>query len=147
MGQKASHGENGHTKHGHSHRSRPTFPTEPRASSPLCSLDQTFRDQTFEEAYEISRRKLGEGGFGQVVLAECRRTKKRRAVKCVSKQFVARMGFSKYIMREIEYLRNIVHTNVVRCYDVKESDKMWYLIMEYASGGELFDSIYNSPSR
>ncbi|KAF9508795.1 hypothetical protein BS47DRAFT_1350040 [Hydnum rufescens UP504] len=45
------------------------------------------------------------------------------------------------VEREIEVLRTIKHPNIVRLYDVIETDKYIGIVLEYASGGELFDHI------
>ncbi|KAJ7166634.1 hypothetical protein C8R46DRAFT_1094937 [Mycena filopes] len=45
------------------------------------------------------------------------------------------------VEREIEVLRTLKHPNIVRLYDVIETDKYIGIIIEYASGGELFDHI------
>lgn len=45
------------------------------------------------------------------------------------------------LKREIKFLRLLHHPNIVRVYDVQEADGCIYIIMEYASGGELFDYI------
>lgn len=45
------------------------------------------------------------------------------------------------VEREIEVLRTLKHPNIVRLYDVIETDKYIGIILEYASGGELFDHI------
>jgi len=45
------------------------------------------------------------------------------------------------IIREIKILREIKHKNIVKLYEIVENNEKIYLIMEYASGGELFDHI------
>jgi len=50
------------------------------------------------------------------------------------------------IKREIEILKTVKHTNIVECYDVIETDKSWFMILEYCSGGELFDYIVKRQS-
>lgn len=40
-----------------------------------------------------------------------------------------------------DYLQQINHPNIVRLYDVIETDKYIGIVLEYASGGELFDHI------
>ena len=47
------------------------------------------------------------------------------------------------LAREIEILKQVKHPNVIECFDVIETADSWYLIMEYASGGDLFDYIVN----
>ena len=43
--------------------------------------------------------------------------------------------------REINILKNIFHSNIIKIYQVKESSTTLCMIMEYAEGGELFNYI------
>ena len=43
--------------------------------------------------------------------------------------------------REIRILRKIRHQNCVQLYEIHESDKYLYFILEYPDGGELYDRI------
>jgi len=45
------------------------------------------------------------------------------------------------ISREIKILKQTHHPNVVQLYEIIETDKDLYLVMEFAQGGELFDII------
>lgn len=45
------------------------------------------------------------------------------------------------VSREIHILKLIRHPNIIQLYEIIETPKKLYLIMEYASGGELFDYI------
>jgi len=47
------------------------------------------------------------------------------------------------IYREIAILRTLSHPNIVRLHEMVETDKHIGIILEYASGGELFDYILN----
>ena len=44
-------------------------------------------------------------------------------------------------MREIHILKIVRHPNIVQLYEIIETSKQLFLIMEYACGGELFDHI------
>lgn len=45
------------------------------------------------------------------------------------------------VSREIHILKLIRHPNIIQLYEIIETPRQLYLIMEYASGGELFDYI------
>jgi protein-serine/threonine kinase len=47
------------------------------------------------------------------------------------------------IYREIAILETISHPNIVRLHEMVETEKQIGIILEYASGGELFDYILN----
>jgi protein-serine/threonine kinase len=47
------------------------------------------------------------------------------------------------IYREIQILRQLDHPNIVRLHEMVETDRHIGIILEYASGGELFDYILN----
>ncbi|KAG9018236.1 hypothetical protein FRB90_011805 [Tulasnella sp. 427] len=84
---------------------------------------------------------LGEGEFGKVKLGLHMEYGEEVAVKLIRRGSVDNaVRFSK-IEREIEVLRHLKHPNIVRLYDVIETDKYIGIIIEYASGGELFDHI------
>uniref|UniRef100_A0A8C7CZ58 non-specific serine/threonine protein kinase n=1 Tax=Oncorhynchus kisutch TaxID=8019 RepID=A0A8C7CZ58_ONCKI len=43
------------------------------------------------------------------------------------------------LFREVRIMKGLNHPNIVQLFEVIETDKTLYLIMEYASGGEVFD--------
>jgi len=45
------------------------------------------------------------------------------------------------ITREIKILKKVRHPNVIQLYEIIETEKELYMIMEYWNGGELFDYI------
>lgn len=45
------------------------------------------------------------------------------------------------IQREIRFLKLLHHPHIVKVHDVMESTELIYIVMEYATGGELFDYI------
>ncbi|XP_023527747.1 CBL-interacting serine/threonine-protein kinase 1-like [Cucurbita pepo subsp. pepo] len=90
--------------------------------------------------YELGKT-LGEGNFGKVKLAADIRTGRRYAVKILDKTRILRLNFSDQIKREISTLKLLRHPNVVRLYEVLASKTKIYMVLECASGGELFDRI------
>lgn len=83
---------------------------------------------------------LGSGAFSVVKLAKNKKTGAKRAVKIVDKIAV---GIEKKEMldREIDILRRIQHPNIISITDIYETPEYLYLVMEVATGGELFDAI------
>ncbi|CAG8528779.1 8474_t:CDS:10 [Dentiscutata erythropus] len=84
---------------------------------------------------------LGEGEFGKVKLGMHVDTGEEVAIKLIRKESVDTPSRLTKIEREIGVLRSVMHPNIVKLYDVFEADRYIGIIMEYASGGELFDHI------
>ncbi|TFK37563.1 hypothetical protein BDQ12DRAFT_724016 [Crucibulum laeve] len=84
---------------------------------------------------------LGEGEFGKVKLGLHMQWGEEVAVKLIRRGNVDSTVRMSKVEREIEVLRTLKHPNIVRLYDVIETDKYIGIILEYASGGELFDHI------
>ncbi|SPO24205.1 related to Serine/threonine protein kinase [Ustilago trichophora] len=98
---------------------------------------------------------LGEGEFGKVKLGVHKEWGEEVAVKLIKRDKVATDAaplnlddtankdpakMSK-VEREIQVLKDVRHPNIVRLYEVIESDRYIGIVLEYASGGELFDHI------
>jgi len=89
--------------------------------------------------YHIHDKKLGEGGFAKVRLATHLVTKQLVAVKVLDK---IKLGPElPRIYNEIKCLKKLRHKNIARLYQVFETPSVIYLVLEFCSGGELFDYI------
>ena len=66
---------------------------------------------------------------------------KQVAVKVLEKSKIKDKKDVERISREIKILKQLHHPNVVQIYEIIETDKDLYLVMEFASGGELFELI------
>ncbi|KAF9343850.1 hypothetical protein BGX26_005131, partial [Mortierella sp. AD094] len=79
-----------------------------------------------------------------VKLARHRKTNEQVAVKIISKaSLVNKAAIHRGIEREIAIMKLINHPHVIRLYDVYETEKELFLVMEYVSGGELFEYLVN----
>ncbi|OMJ69520.1 hypothetical protein SteCoe_32751 [Stentor coeruleus] len=84
---------------------------------------------------------LGEGTFGKVKLGYHNSTSEKVAIKILKKAKIADVADVDRITREIYILKIIRHPNIVQLYEIIDTPKKIFLIMEYAAGGELFEYI------
>ncbi|KAL5577304.1 hypothetical protein UlMin_019003 [Ulmus minor] len=90
--------------------------------------------------YELGRT-LGEGNFAKVKFARNVETNENVAIKILDKEKVLKHKMIGQIKREISTMKLIKHPNVIRMYEVMASKTKIYIVMEFVTGGELFDKI------
>uniref|UniRef100_A0A8C7U6K0 non-specific serine/threonine protein kinase n=1 Tax=Oncorhynchus mykiss TaxID=8022 RepID=A0A8C7U6K0_ONCMY len=92
-----------------------------RANMPRCrnSVPTTADEQPHIGNYRLLKT-IGKGNFAKVKLARHVLT-------------------GKELFREVRIMKLLNHPNIVKLFEVIETEKTLYLIMEYASGGEVFD--------
>lgn len=84
--------------------------------------------------------KLGAGGMGTVYKATDTQTKQTVAIKHLKPEALANdSGLLERFIREGEALRQLNHPNIVKTYGAYEEKGNHYLVMEYVSGGTLYD--------
>lgn len=84
---------------------------------------------------------IGSGTFGKVREGIHQLTQEKVAIKILEKDKIKDQADITRVMREIHILKIVRHPNIVQLYEIIETSKQLFLIMEYASGGELFDHI------
>ena len=112
------------------------------------------RDKSYDNAFEFRRpvasknigpfilgEKLGQGTFGIVRLGTHILTGEKVAIKILEKVKIVEEADKKRVEREIKILKCLRHNNIIQLYSVIQKVTSIYLIMEYASGKELFDYI------
>ncbi|KAL3611037.1 hypothetical protein D5086_002057 [Populus alba] len=92
--------------------------------------------------YEVGRT-IGEGTFAKVKFARNSETGEPVALKILDKEKVLKHKMAEQIKREIETMKLIKHPNVVRLYEVMGSKTKIFIVLEFVTGGELFDKIVN----
>eukprot|EP01134_Creolimax_fragrantissima_P003559 CFRG3559T1 len=113
-----------------------TIPLSPKAAQ----FDLTPEEENGEnglQCYEIGRT-LGTGSHGKVKLATHKLSGVKVALKITERNTI---NENKEILSEIRALRSLKHPNIVRLYDVIETDRAIILVLELLEGGELFDYI------
>lgn len=85
---------------------------------------------------------IGEGEFGKVKLGWKHDDRVQVAIKLIRRDSVggnpSRLA---KIYREVNILRGVSHPNIVRLHEMSETERYIGIVLEYASGGELFDYI------
>ena len=66
------------------------------------------------------------------------------AIKVLEKDKIQDVNDVERVAREIQILKMVRHPVVVQLYEIIETQKELYLMMEYARGGELFEYIVNN---
>ncbi|XP_073270948.1 CBL-interacting serine/threonine-protein kinase 3-like isoform X1 [Primulina huaijiensis] len=90
--------------------------------------------------YEVGKT-IGRGSFAKVKLAKNSETGQSVALKILNKDMVLEHKMAEQIKREIATMKLIKHPNVIRLYEVMASKTKIFIIMEFVTGGELFDTI------
>ncbi|XP_078796992.1 MAP/microtubule affinity-regulating kinase 3a isoform X14 [Oryzias latipes] len=81
---------------------------------------------------------IGKGNFAKVKLARHILTGREVAIKIIDKTQLNPNSLQK-LFREVRIMKILNHPNIVKLFEVIETDRTLYLVMEYASGGEVFD--------
>ena len=91
----------------------------------------------FLDNYDVIKQ-LGKGGYGKVYEVKNKKSGEIRACKHLSK--LNTKNLEKF-EREINILINTDHPNIVKIYEIYESQRSLYIVMEECKGGEIFDRI------
>uniref|UniRef100_A0A0X3PNT0 MAP/microtubule affinity-regulating kinase 3 n=1 Tax=Schistocephalus solidus TaxID=70667 RepID=A0A0X3PNT0_SCHSO len=83
-------------------------------------------------------RTIGKGNFAKVKLACHVITGKEVAIKIIDKTQLSPSSRQK-LLREVRIMKMLDHPNIVKLFEIISNEKVLYLVMEYASGGEVFD--------
>uniref|UniRef100_A0A671U2Z5 Maternal embryonic leucine zipper kinase n=1 Tax=Sparus aurata TaxID=8175 RepID=A0A671U2Z5_SPAAU len=89
----------------------------------------------FYEVYET----IGSGGFAKVKLGRHILTGEKVAIKIMNKKDLG--DDLPRVKVEIEAMKNLSHQHVCRLYHVIETSTQIFMVLEYCTGGELFDYI------
>ncbi|KAM9317894.1 LOW QUALITY PROTEIN: MAP/microtubule affinity-regulating kinase 4 [Pholidichthys leucotaenia] len=103
-----------------------------RNSIALCSDEQPHIGN-----YRLLKT-IGKGNFAKVKLARHILTGREVAIKIIDKTQLNPTSLQK-LFREVRIMKTLNHPNIIQLFEVIETEKTLYLIMEYASGGEVFD--------
>lgn len=91
------------------------------------------------------KRKLGQGGMGEVWLAEHGLLKRPCALKLIRAELAANPANTCRFTREVQAVTGLTHTNTVRVFDYGQAeDGSFYFVMEYLDGPTLEELVKES---
>ncbi|KXZ49233.1 hypothetical protein GPECTOR_22g824 [Gonium pectorale] len=100
--------------------------------------DPTFG--TLLPGYSVGK-VIGEGGFCQVRLAVHHLSQRRVAVKVIDRSKLVDPNEAKRMQREIRVMKHLSHQCVIKLFEVVESPRHLFLVMEHAPSGSLLDYV------
>ena len=86
--------------------------------------------------YQIIRL-LGKGGMGSVYLAHDRELDRRVALKVIRGEMASHPEVLQRFKQELILARQITHKNVIRIFDLGQTDGLKFITMEYIEGEDL----------
>ena len=89
--------------------------------------------------------KLGEGGMGEVYLAEDTLLNRKVAIKFLPADSVADMQAKRRLIREAQAAAMLDHPNICPIHEVGEEDGRSFIVMQYVEGETLADLIRRKP--
>lgn len=112
------------------------------ASSILNNLQSELRDARRLGQYQLGE-KLGEGGMGEVYLAEHQLLKRPCALKLIKSGVETSPEILARFEREVQSAAVLTHPNTIQIYDYGHAeDGTFYYVMEYLEGLSLSDLIH-----
>jgi eukaryotic-like serine/threonine-protein kinase len=91
--------------------------------------------------YEI-RSKLGEGGMGEVYLAEDTRLRRKVALKILPSELAANKDRMRRFEQEAQAAAALNHPNIAHIYEIGESGGVNFMAMEFIDGVTLGEKIH-----
>src|SRR5438132_13609816 len=86
--------------------------------------------------YEI-RAKIGEGGMGEVYLAEDTRLDRKVALKLLPAQFMQNADRVRRFVQEAKAASALNHPNIITIHEIGESEGAYFIVTEFIDGQTL----------
>ena len=108
---------------------------------PPSVLSGAEREAQVTDFESLTQKAIGEGAFGEVYKVRHKATKNMYAIKVISKEKILASNMLPHIRREIRIMYSLTHPHIVKLYNHFEDDKNFYLVLELASGGTLWQRL------
>jgi len=95
--------------------------------------------------YEV-RSKIGEGGMGEVYLAEDTQLRRRVALKILPVEVAAREDRMRRFIQEAQAAAALNHPNIAHIYEIGEAEDVHFIALEFIDGPTLRESIHKGQT-
>ncbi|XP_055642446.1 testis-specific serine/threonine-protein kinase 3-like isoform X2 [Toxorhynchites rutilus septentrionalis] len=102
------------------------------------------RESVLENNGYLLQETVGTGAFSN--RAYSKTANQTVAIKIISKQKATKDVLNKFLPREIDLVRGLRHTNLIRFFECIETTMRFYIVMEYAENGSLLQLIRKEKS-
>jgi len=111
------------------------LPTAERNETPI--IPAALKEHPRYDVIDLT----GTGGMGDVYRATHRLMQRTVALKVIRRDLMTRPEAVDRFHREVRTAARLAHPNIVTAYDAEQAGSVHFMVMEYVSGGELFDYI------
>lgn len=125
--------DSGASRHG---QHKPAAMDVTKTSSKSSKSSSSMREQVVKN-YRLVKT-IGKGNFARVMLARHMPTNSEVAIKIIDKTQLNANSLEK-LFREVSIMKILNHPNIVKLFEVIETEKTMYLVMEYINNGEVFE--------
>eukprot|EP00826_Nyctotherus_ovalis_P030099 TRINITY_DN2390_c0_g4_i1.p1 TRINITY_DN2390_c0_g4~~TRINITY_DN2390_c0_g4_i1.p1 ORF type:complete len:720 (-),score=267.85 TRINITY_DN2390_c0_g4_i1:106-2265(-) len=84
---------------------------------------------------------IGSGGFGKVYKVRHKVSQNVYAIKVISKKKIIEQEMCEQIKLEVRIMYSLNHEHIIKLYNHFEDNDYFYLLVEYAPGGQLYDQL------
>src|SRR5207245_2026692 len=106
----------------------------------------TLKPGTKLGRYEI-RAKIGEGGMGEVYLAQDTKLDRKVAVKILPAEVAAHPDRMKRFVQEAKAASALNHPNIITIYEIDETESGHFIAIEFIEGETLRERMRNAPMK
>ena len=101
------------------------------------------REPRKDDFEALTNQSIGTGGFGKVYKVKHKVSKNVYAIKVISKEKIIEQNMHEQIKLEVRIMYSLNHEHVIKLYNHFEDDDFFYLVLEYAPKGHLYEKLKN----
>ena len=99
------------------------------------------REPCKDDFIALTAASIGSGGFGKVYKVKHKTSGNIYAIKVISKKKIIEQDMCEQIKLEVRIMYSLNHEHIIKLYNHYEDDDYFYLLLEYAPNGQLYDKL------